>query len=203
MPLRQVFGGLLMVATIVAALLSVRASTTTTYPQPATGSLSLMTFATLPLQLSAGPNGATISASSPRSPAPITATAGGVHDATSNNTVLTNPNAQTMQARLVFQSIAGATANCLTCQLQLRQGATTTNEITVTNGVAPAAGTAGPWVTIQPSGTVGSIWYIWADAKATLPTQNAVISFWLEISPNNAAASPKADYLLMQMTFVV
>lgn len=201
---RRAFAGFLLAGACVALLVSVNAATTTHYPTPSTQTLTLTPFATLPLQLSAGPDGATISSSSTSSSASITATAGGLVDKFTNNTILTNPNAQTIQARLVYRSITPTNlADCTTCKLQLRQGATVSDQITITGGSAPPAGTAGPWVTIQPSGQVGSIWYIWADAKATIPAQSEVMSFWLEIAMNDADASPKAEYRLMQMTFVV
>jgi len=168
------------------------------YPAPSRETLGLAAFATLPLQLSAGPDGATISSTNTSSSATLSALPGGVVEASSNNTRLANPGSQAVRARLVFQSASASASRCLVCEMQIRLGATVTSEFNVTNGVAPAAGTAGALVTIPAGGTAS----ILAGAKATLPQQNAVVSYWLEILPASGT-SPVADYVLMSMTFVV
>ncbi|MEA3199902.1 MAG: hypothetical protein QOE90_1330 [Thermoplasmata archaeon] len=191
-------GPALVAVLLVAAATSVEATRTLAYARPGTVSLTLLSGNTLPLTLSAGPDGATVSGTNTSTSASLTATAGGVLDATSNNTAMKNNAGASLQARLVFRSISSASSRCLTCKLSIRSGATTTDEITLTNGVAPAAGAAGPWVTIVPGGTASIV----ADAKATVPTQNALMSYWLEVAPAGAT-SPTADYVLMSFTFVV
>lgn len=188
----------LLLALLALALPLAEGARTLAYPRASTLVPSLATFGELPLQLSAGPDGANVSATNTSSSASITAIAGGVLDATANNTVMKNPGASAVRARLVFQSAGANASRCLTCKLQIRIGATTSDQIVITNGVAPAAGSAGSFVTI-PAGGVAAIW---SDAKATLPTNAAVVAYWLEIVPASST-SPAVDYLLMTQTFVV
>jgi hypothetical protein len=187
----------LLALSVLAVATIAGATTSTSYAQPTSHALSLATFATLPLQLSAGPDGATVSSTGTSSSATLAATPGGVLDATSNNTILTDPSATLgVQIRLVFQSASNFASRCNPCKLQLRNGSTTLDEITMTNG-APAAGTAGPWVAVNATQS----WAIWGDVRATLGNKNCPISYWIEIQ--SASGSTEANYTQMQMTFVV
>lgn len=188
---------LLVVALALTASTS-EAARSIAYPVSATTGFGLAAFATLPVQLSPAANGATISSTNTSSSASVTATAGGVLDATSNNTAMKNPGSQDLRVRLVFRAASGDVADCTVCKLQILQGATRTDEISISAGVPPAVGAAGPLVTLSAGATL----YIGADAKATLPTQSAYVTYWLEILPS-AGTSPSADYLKMNQTFVV
>lgn len=189
---------MLVAAVLLAAMGPVEAARSLAYSSPARASLSLSSGSALPLALSAAADGASVSATNTSTSASLAALSGGLLDATSNNTAMKNNGATTLQARLVFRSVSAAASRCLTCKLSLKVGATTTDEITITNGVAPSAGAAGAWVSVAP----GASAYILADAKASLPAQNAVMSYWVEVAPSGAT-SPVAQYLLMSFTFVV
>lgn len=117
-------------------------------------------------------------------------------EATSNHTLLKNPGDAPVRVRLVFQDANRFATRCNPCKLQLRNGATVADEIVMTGG-APAPGTSGAWVTIDPQQS----WAIWASVRATLGNKNCAVSYWLEIQPTSGSST--ANYTHMVMTFIV
>ncbi|MFA5862087.1 MAG: hypothetical protein WDA16_10375 [Candidatus Thermoplasmatota archaeon] len=175
------------------------AATTFSYANPTVATLSLSPFASLPLQLTQGPDGATIGPTSTSTSATISGRGSGV---SANNTILTNPNAWAVQARLVYKSGTGPLTNCNPCKMQLVVGTVTMDEITVDNAGAPAAGTAGPWVTVSASGQSGNPASLWSYARSSGHNTDATIVYWLEIKPAGLT-SPIANYTNMTQTFTV
>ncbi|GEM_PF-3697258 len=163
-------------------------------------SLAALAAPAPPLALSRAAGGtATIGANATSSTDSVS---GGVGVATTlNSTAVRNNAATDVQVRLVYRTqTGGAASQCARCDLQIKNGTATTTEITET-GVAPASGTAGPWVTLKS----GQSCWVLALAQANIVADTQVnVLYALELQPLPATGSPiDVKYVDMEMRYTV
>ena len=162
---------------------------------------ALFPQASVPLRLSAGPDGATVIGANETSAR--SSVSGGILVSTVHDTAtLTNQLATAQRVRMSLVTATGSgLAECVECTVQLRNGATHSTQLNYVNG-APSA-TQGAWVTLAPTGQAGASWTIHAVARASAVADKlAVIDYQLESVPP-AATSPSLVLFGMRMTFTV
>lgn len=165
--------------------------------------LALQTFAPseMPVRLTAGPDGGTTlganQTSSQSSVAGGVVTAQTHHVATATSTLLT---AHRIRLRLI--SATGGTAECNECTVQLRQGGTTSAQVSYANGALSGSGT-GPWVSVGAAGSGSEAWSLYTVTHAkVVADSSATFTYALDIVPSTTE-SPRVEYANVRVVFQV
>lgn len=165
--------------------------------------VSLQTFAptSMPVRLSAGPDGGTtLGANQTSSQSSVT---GGVvaaqthHVATATSTL-----AASHRIRLRLVSATGGTADCTECTVQLRQGGTTSAQVSYVNGALSGSGT-GPWISVGAAGSGSEAWSLYTVSRAKVVVDaTATFTYALDIVPSTTE-SPRVEYGNVRVVFQV
>lgn len=180
-------------------LLASATAASTTTPHSNRLGISLIESASLPLVLTAGPEGTTTL--NQHGTGAKTTVSGTFLGQTYNVTRVTNQLPASLEIRLVATSISGATSSCDECHVRLVQGATTTTQIAITAGTLLT--TDGAWVDLLPTGDPADDWDIHLRANTNgLANEDATIHYRIELR-EQGETSPLLRFQNMTAVFIV